>query len=40
VSSYAEAFAQAKKIVGTQNPNVLCTPECFTGGMPVHLYRK
>jgi hypothetical protein len=40
VSTYAEAFEQAKKIVGTQNPNVLCTPECFTGGVPVHLYRK
>ena len=40
VSTFAEAFEQAKKIVGTQNPNVLCTPECFTGGVPVHLYRK
>jgi len=40
VATYAEAFAQAKKIVGAREPNVLCTPECFSGGVPVHLYRK
>ena len=40
VSTYAEALEQAKKIVGGRTPNVLCTPECFTGGVAVHLYRK
>jgi hypothetical protein len=40
VSTYAEALEQAKKIVGSRTPNVLCTPECFTGGVAVHLYRK
>jgi nickel-dependent lactate racemase len=40
VATYEEAFAQAKKIVGANKPNVLCTPECFSGGVPVHLYRK
>jgi nickel-dependent lactate racemase len=39
-ATYEEAFAQAKKIVGAKAPNVLCTPECFSGGVPVHLYRK
>ena len=40
VSTYAEAFERAKKLLGTQTPNVLCTPECFSGGVAVHLYRK
>ncbi len=40
VATYEEAFTQAKKIVGAKEPNVLCTPECFSGGVPVHLYRK
>jgi hypothetical protein len=36
-STFDEAMERAKKIVGG-NPRVLCTPECFTGGVPVHLY--
>jgi nickel-dependent lactate racemase len=40
VATYAEAFERAKKTLGERNPKVLCTPECFTGGVPVHLYRK
>ena len=40
VSTYAEAFERAKNLVGDRNPKVLCTPECFTGGVAVHLYRK
>jgi nickel-dependent lactate racemase len=40
VSSFAEARERAKKILGERNPKILCTPECFTGGVAVHLYRK
>jgi lactate racemase len=40
VATYAEAFERARKTLGERNPKVLCTPECFTGGVPVHLYRK
>ncbi len=36
---FAEALARATKLVG-RNPRILCTPECFTGGMAVHLHRK
>ena len=39
VATYAEAFEKAKKVLGERNPKVLCTPECFTGGVAVHLYR-
>lgn len=37
VSTFAEALERAKKIVG-QNPRILCTPECFSGGVTVHLH--
>lgn len=40
VSTYVEALERAKKILGERNPKALCTPECFTGGVAVHLYRK
>ncbi len=36
-STFEEAMERAKKIVG-QNPRVLCTPECFSGGVAVHLH--
>jgi len=36
-STFEEAFERAKKIVG-QNPRILCTPECFSGGVAVHLH--
>jgi len=39
VSTFKEAMDRAKKIVGS-NPRILCTPECFSGGVPVHLYLK
>jgi hypothetical protein len=40
VATYAEAFERARKVLGERNPKVLCTPECFTGGVAVHLHRK
>lgn len=39
VRTFEEAMQGAKKIVG-ENPRVLCTPECFSGGVAVHLHRK
>ncbi len=36
VRTFEEALKRAKKIVG-ENPRILCTPECFSGGVPVHL---
>lgn len=39
VSTFAKAMERAKKIVGN-NPKILCTPECFSGGVPVHLRLK
>jgi nickel-dependent lactate racemase len=38
-STFEEAMEKAKKIVG-QHPRILCTPECFTGGVAVHLHCK
>ena len=38
-TTFEEAFEQAKKIVGP-NPKVLCTPECFSGGVAVHLHAR
>jgi lactate racemase len=37
VSTFGEALERAKRIVG-QNPRILCTPECFSGGVAVHLH--
>lgn len=37
VSTFEEAMQKAKQIVG-QNPRILCTPECFSGGVAVHLH--
>ena len=34
-----EAMQRAEKIVG-KNPKILCTPECFSGGVAVHLRAK
>jgi len=39
MGDFAEAMRYAEKIVG-RNPRILCTPECFSGGSPVHLHRK
>jgi nickel-dependent lactate racemase len=37
--TFQEAIDRAKKIVG-KNPRILCTPECFSGGVAVHLHIK
>ncbi len=39
VKDFAEALHRAEKIVG-RKPRILCTPECFSGGVTVHLQRK
>ena len=39
VSTFEEAMQRARMFVG-KNPRILCTPECFSGGMPVHLHLK
>lgn len=39
VSTFDEAMKGARKIVGTA-PQVLCTPEAFSGGVGVHLHMK
>ena len=39
VSTFEEAMKRAERYVG-QNPRVLCTPECFSGGVAVHLHTK
>jgi hypothetical protein len=40
VATYTEAYERARKVLGERNPKVLCTPECFSGGVAVHLHRK
>ena len=37
--TFEDAMEQAKKIVG-KNPRILCTPECFSGGVAVHLHMN
>jgi hypothetical protein len=39
VRSFEEALQKAKQFVGA-NPRILCTPECFSGGVAVHLHLK
>ncbi len=39
VSTFEEAMRQATRFVGS-HPRILCTPECFSGGVAVHLHRK
>jgi hypothetical protein len=39
ISSFREAMDRAEKIVG-RNPRILCTPECFSGGVAVHLHIR
>jgi hypothetical protein len=39
VSTFKEAMERAQKYAG-KNPRILCTPECFSGGLPVHLHLK
>jgi hypothetical protein len=37
-ATVAEALKDAARFVGA-SPQILCTPECFSGGVPVHLRR-
>jgi nickel-dependent lactate racemase len=39
VSTFQEAMERSKQYVGV-NPRILCTPECFSGGVGVHLHLK
>lgn len=39
VSTFEEAMRGAERYVG-KNPRILCTPECFSGGVAVHLSCK
>ncbi|MCL1999893.1 MAG: lactate racemase domain-containing protein [Planctomycetes bacterium] len=39
VADFKEALKLAQRHTGP-NPNILCTPECFSGGAAVHLTRK
>ncbi len=36
-ATFGEALQKAKRYVGA-NPRILCTPDCFTGGVGVHLH--
>ena len=38
-TTFDEALARAKHHVGN-NPRILCTPDCFTGGIGVHLRKE
>lgn len=38
-ATFDQAMAMATRHVG-KNPRILCTPDCFTGGMGVHLHLK
>jgi len=38
-NTFEDAMERAKRIVGGK-PRILCTPECFSGGVGVHLHRK
>lgn len=37
--TFEDAIERAKKLVG-QNPRILGTPECFSGGVAVHFHHK
>jgi nickel-dependent lactate racemase len=39
IATFDEAVKRAKKIVG-RSPAILCTPECFSGGVAVHLHTR
>ncbi|MGB5985393.1 MAG: hypothetical protein WBG37_08825, partial [Desulfobacterales bacterium] len=38
-STFEQALEKANRYVGS-NPNILCTPDCFTGGVGVNLGFK
>ena len=39
VATFDEAKKMAERFTG-KNPRYLATPECFSGGVPVHLFRQ
>ena len=39
MSKFSDALVDAERYVG-KNPRVLCTPECYSGGMPVNLVAR
>ncbi|MBL8488164.1 MAG: hypothetical protein JNK22_13850, partial [Rhodocyclaceae bacterium] len=39
VATFAEAMKLATRYVG-DDPRILCTPECYSGGAAVHLRKK
>jgi hypothetical protein len=39
LKTFQEAMQQAANYVGDK-PRILCTPECFSGGVPVHLHSR
>jgi nickel-dependent lactate racemase len=39
IATFKEALGQAARIVG-RAPRILCTPECFSGGVGVHLHPR
>jgi hypothetical protein len=39
VQQFDAALKSATRLVG-KNPRILCTPECFSGGVGVHLHLK
>ncbi len=38
-ATFQDALKTAKRFTGS-SPKILCTPECFSGGVAVHLYSK
>ena len=36
---FSDAMIDAERYVG-KNPRILCTPECYSGGMPVNLLAR
>jgi len=39
VRTFTDGMKEVKRFTG-KNPKILCTPECFSGGVAVHLYQK
>jgi hypothetical protein len=39
LDNFEDALRLAEELTGN-NPRILCTPNCFTGGAAVHLHTK
>jgi len=39
IQKFSDAMIDAERYVG-KNPRILCTPECYSGGMPVNLVAR